>query len=513
MDEVPEDRCGYTLSSEEVIGSYSEICCWRPIWEDSDKCIWHANTSEKPAKELIESRSENHERLDGAVLRRVKSHNICFKGCSLVSVDFSMSDFAGVDFSNADLRGADFLDSSLDRAIFDGANLSNCNFSDSKLFESSVSDAIALGSNFSNCKLVDSNVQESDFHSVNFTGAKLMGTSFEGGSLVGVDLVESNLENATLRKTGIGTTRVRNAVVENADLSCANITEVEIIESNLDDVDISDSNLSDVEFKRVSLQGTLFTNSEISRSRFVDSNLRNAEFTDASAQGIVLLDSNLEDSTLIRTDLRDASLKDARLYQTLFADTRINSNTDFGEKSAYEDPDTELGENYEGTSRWEAAAWVYRRLQDLHEENAMSEKAREYHVRKEEAHRSDYWEKGQYFQWFIYTLNLALTNHGESVKRVVYWSIGVILACALAYPFTGGIATGNEVFRATSLSALSLGLVLRSLYFSTVTFTTLGYGDYHPVGEWSKALAGAESLAGALLVALFVFVLGRRVAR
>jgi hypothetical protein len=33
------------------------------------------------------------------------------------------------------------------------------------------------------------------------------------------------------------------------------------------------------------------------------------------------------------------------------------------------------------------------------------------------------------------------------------------------------------------------------------------------VSELSKALAGAESLAGALLVALFVFVLGRRVAR
>jgi voltage-gated potassium channel Kch len=50
-----------------------------------------------------------------------------------------------------------------------------------------------------------------------------------------------------------------------------------------------------------------------------------------------------------------------------------------------------------------------------------------------------------------------------------------------------------------------------NLYFSVVTFTTLGYGDIRPIGTTARFLAGLESFVGALMVALVVFVLGRRV--
>ena len=45
----------------------------------------------------------------------------------------------------------------------------------------------------------------------------------------------------------------------------------------------------------------------------------------------------------------------------------------------------------------------------------------------------------------------------------------------------------------------------RVLYFSAVTFTTLGYGDYHPTGR-AQLIAVAEALTGALLMALVVAV-------
>lgn len=55
--------------------------------------------------------------------------------------------------------------------------------------------------------------------------------------------------------------------------------------------------------------------------------------------------------------------------------------------------------------------------------------------------------------------------------------------------------------------------LLWGLYFSIITFTTIGYGDLYPVGAWAKILVGIESLGGAILIALFIFVLGRQVAR
>jgi hypothetical protein len=51
---------------------------------------------------------------------------------------------------------------------------------------------------------------------------------------------------------------------------------------------------------------------------------------------------------------------------------------------------------------------------------------------------------------------------------------------------------------------------LTSLYFSGMTFSTLGYGDLQPATWTVRLFATVESFIGALLTALLVFVLGRR---
>ena len=54
-----------------------------------------------------------------------------------------------------------------------------------------------------------------------------------------------------------------------------------------------------------------------------------------------------------------------------------------------------------------------------------------------------------------------------------------------------------------------LGTFLNALYYSLVTFTTLGYGDMHPTG-WLKALSAIEALTGAVFMALIVAVIARK---
>lgn len=49
-------------------------------------------------------------------------------------------------------------------------------------------------------------------------------------------------------------------------------------------------------------------------------------------------------------------------------------------------------------------------------------------------------------------------------------------------------------------------------YTSVITFTTLGYGDVHPIG-WSRVLASIETICGIFMTALFIFVFGRKMLR
>jgi len=53
----------------------------------------------------------------------------------------------------------------------------------------------------------------------------------------------------------------------------------------------------------------------------------------------------------------------------------------------------------------------------------------------------------------------------------------------------------------------------RALYFSIITFTTLGYGDIKPTPGWGSALTAAEAILGGIMMALTVLVIGRKFMR
>ena len=103
-----------------------------------------------------------------------------------------------------------------------------------------------------------------------------------------------------------------------------------------------------------------------------------------------------------------------------------------------------------------------------------------------------------------------IAGYGERPQRTLALALAVIVSSALAYPAAGGLVTGEAVVRYDSHGLLA---VLDGLYFSVVTFATLGLGDVHPAGDVGRFIAASEGLAGAFLTAVFVFSLGRRVTR
>ena len=71
------------------------------------------------------------------------------------------------------------------------------------------------------------------------------------------------------------------------------------------------------------------------------------------------------------------------------------------------------------------------------------------------------------------------------------------------------IAAEREAHRLRGEHKIDL---FESLYLSIVTYTTVGYGDYLPMG-WTRGVAGIEALSGMFLTPLFLIGLTRRYLR
>ncbi len=96
-------------------------------------------------------------------------------------------------------------------------------------------------------------------------------------------------------------------------------------------------------------------------------------------------------------------------------------------------------------------------------------------------------------------------GYGTRPGRLVMLGILVSVMYALLYAAAGGLGTAG----AQAHDFVS------ALYFSFTTFATLGYGDlsYSAEHPWLRLLSTTEAWAGAIIIALFVAVMARKMLR
>ncbi len=98
------------------------------------------------------------------------------------------------------------------------------------------------------------------------------------------------------------------------------------------------------------------------------------------------------------------------------------------------------------------------------------------------------------FEWIKSLLLGMVVGYGEKPLRVLGNALFTILLYAMVYKYFGAI--NDRSFESC-------------LYFSAITFTTVGYGDFAPHGIF-RLIAASEALTGIVLSGLFLFCLGRR---
>lgn len=110
------------------------------------------------------------------------------------------------------------------------------------------------------------------------------------------------------------------------------------------------------------------------------------------------------------------------------------------------------------------------------------------------------------FSWKLNVLNRLLWGYGEKPFRTLAAAALLIFFCAVIYTISGpfqspGAPTPHSI------------TFWEGLYFSIVTFSTVGYGDYLALGAATRITAGAEALSGMMLMPLFLIGLTRRYLR
>ena len=118
------DECGYRLEIGVIQDAFPAAPCERPVWEDHDRCVWHATVDGKKRETLENARSEAEDNFNGAYLREAELLDIDWLAdTSLVGADLTGANIKGADLSGADLTFATLTDASALSADFSGANL------------------------------------------------------------------------------------------------------------------------------------------------------------------------------------------------------------------------------------------------------------------------------------------------------------------------------------------------------------------------------------------------------
>lgn len=265
------------------------------------------------------------------------------------------------------------------------------------------------------------------------------------------------------------------------------------------------------------LIGADFTDANVSGADFSDTDLRKSAFEDATAQRTNFRGANLERATVCDADLRGADLEMARLDGTNLTGSRITEKTVLGDRVVYELEMKEQTNRYAKEDALENATRTYGKLEQLSEDNSLNRQASQYYRKAKDIRRRFNWQTNSYLSAMIAEVSRLFTGYGNRPWRVILTSVTLILLAGLIYPVVGGLhrtAARPDVLRPiTDISQVTFSdsgiSLLNSIYFSIVTFTTLGYGNFEPNTVVGRYVAGAEALIGTVLLALLVAVLTR----
>lgn len=421
----------------------------------------------------------------------------CFRDVSFAAeTSFSDTEFAGeVTFTDMNCRA---------RMTFDDVTFDETATFDSGEFEGELGfhDGTAFGKEVS---LDAAQCRDAvTFREVDIAaGARLSFATFDGmlrferlQSAASIDLSGTEVEHLWARGATLGLSlNLREATVHKGNLKHA----------QLHGSDFSDSTLTDVHLEGADLRSSDLTGTDFEKVRIDDETrfLGSATDPDPAAETESAL-------TTLGAGLRDAlGLKKQRCYNDPYAEFDTVSE-DLERRPLCRKPPSER------KSARNTGKTVYKKIGLLAENVSRPDLQRIAFVRRQDLTTKQYrdditsdttpldFNPFSLGQWVRSRAARIIMLYGESPWRILLWSAFIVFSAGVIYDIGGYMniegGTDPDLFD--------------TVYYSSLIYTSLGFGDFSivdsPIG---RMVATTETLLGLTMLALLVFVLGRRAAR
>ena len=300
--------------------------------------------------------------------------------------------------------------------------------------------------------LLDADLAGLDLSGVDLSGAELSGADLTGSRLVGSNLAGAILHGATL---------------DDAELMAADLTG-----SNLSDATACRAGLGKARLVGMQAFGANLTGASLSGA-----DLTGADLTTANLKSARLVGAVVGDTVLMRADLREADLTDCRVDGSIFRGADLR------------------GARVRGVRGYQTADWVNTDVRDVDFCGAWLLRR---HV-LDENFIHEFRSQSRGYEW-IYKIWWGSSDCGRSISRWGAWTVLVAVLYGFLYMLVDVDYGSHETF-------------LSPLYYSVVTFTTLGYGDVLPASAAAQIMAVSEVVLGYVSLGGLLSIMANKLAR